>query len=347
LALFRERLGDLRGSLEAVLTWASLYKVYASAGVAGDLRQIADAGVPRTIRALGAEAELAPAVRHILTLAGQAGQWQEPKSQRSMHLLASGCHCVLGLGLAKQGRRVEAEAEYDRALHEAQAGGAKLEEAEAHEAWGELLASQGELEPAEAKLDAAAQARTQIGDEERKLSPQPLGLYAQVKYGRGKLPEAIKLEEQALKGADAAKDLAGQAEALVALAALYHESGKSEDGLRAGEKAAELTKQLGSREADAATRTRLAGLYYDLGDRDEAEAIEKGLRPLRRSATSDWAAALRRSAQAKYRAGDFQGAIKLLKQAQKMDETLGRKLAVVDDLNGLAACQLALAQATR
>jgi tetratricopeptide (TPR) repeat protein len=261
---------------------------------------------------------------------------------------------LVGQARAQTGLRSEAEAEFQAAIRDAQAipSGAYAEQhrrsqrliAEAQEAWAGMLVSAGELQPAEAKLAEALRAREGIGDDERKLSPQPLSLYAQVKYARGKLPEAIKLEEQALKNAEATKDLAGQAEALGALAALYHESGKSEDGLRAGEKAAELTKQLGSKEADAATRTRLAGLYYDLGDREEAEAIEKGLRPLRRSQTNDWAAALRRSAQAKYRAGDFQGAIKLLRQAQRMDEALGRKLAVVDDLNALAACLLASAR---
>jgi tetratricopeptide (TPR) repeat protein len=252
--------------------------------------------------------------------------------------MAASCHTALGVGYAQAGQRSRAEREFAAALEAAARvdplpgdpnGAGRLAErvllaAEAQEAWAGMLLACGEAQAAEQKLMATAQARADsgLGSLPWNLPAQPLGLYAQVNYVRGKLPEAMKLEEQALKEAEAAKDVAGQAEALAALAALYHESGKSEDGLRAGEKAAELTKQLGSK---------------------EAEAIEKGLRPLRRSATSDWAAALRRSAQAKYRAGDFQGAIKLLRQAQKMDETLGRKLAVVDDLNGIAACQLAQA----
>ena len=83
-------------------------------------------------------------------------------------------------------------------------------------------------------------------------------------------------------------------------------------------------------------------LYYDLGDVEEAEAIEAGTRRVRRSRSGDWAAALRRRAASRYRAGEYAGAIRLLKQARKMDETLGRKLALVDDLNGLAACHLGL-----
>jgi tetratricopeptide (TPR) repeat protein len=192
----------------------------------------------------------------VLTIAQGGLRTATADEQKRLRRLIAGCHAVLGIAAAQSGDGTRAEAELTEALQEAQAGAGKLEEAEAQEAWAGLLVPRGEVAIAETKLDAAAQARTQIGDEERKLSPQPLSLYAQVKYARGKLPEAIKLEEQALKDADAAKDMAGQAEALAALAGLYHESGKSEDGLRAGEKAAELTKQLGSKEADAATRPR-------------------------------------------------------------------------------------------
>jgi tetratricopeptide (TPR) repeat protein len=350
LAQWRHKVGDVRGSLAALAGMAHLMGSSRSSlrrqgewlpvDTQRHALRLCEIKAPSAIRRLGLERPFVPVAETILTIARRGLEAPGPEAHQQLHRLIAGCHTVLGVAAAQTGQAERAEAELAQALEEAQLGEGRLEEAETQEAWAELLATQADLAGAEARLDEAARARTQIGDEERKLLPQPLSLYAQVKYARGKLPEAIKLEEQALKEAEAAKDLAGQAEALAALAALYHESGKSEDGLRAGEKAAELTKQLGSKEADAATRSQLARLYYDLGDREEAEAIEKGLRPLRRSQTNDWAAALRRSAQAKYRAGDFTGAIKLLRQAQKMDEALGRKLAVVDDLNGIAACYL-------
>jgi len=345
----RLELGDVWGCLSALPAWAAAArKTWGPVGtwVAGTAAVEASRlkGVPRVVRALRLEQECAPLLQDLAVIAERGLAWQEPGRQHEVRQCASSCHVALAVARAEAGSPSAAEGELREALSQAEAAGWPLGSVDANEAWAEMLVSQSDLQAAETKLDAATQAREKVTDEERKLSPQPLSLYAQVKYARGKLAEAIKLEEQALKDAEAAKDLAGQAEALAALAALYHESGKSEDGLRAGEKAAELTKQLGLKEADAATRSRLATLYYDLGDRDEAEAIEKGLRPLRRSTTSDWAAALRRSAQGKYRAGDFAGAIRLLKQAQKMDEMLGRKLAVVDDLNGLAACLLASAR---
>ena len=147
-----------------------------------------------------------------------------------------------------------------------------------------------------------------------------------------------------MKATEEAEDIAGQAEALAALALMYHETGRSEDGLRAGEKAAELAQQIGTREDDQAARSLLQALYYDLGDAEEAEAIERGMRRARRSRSNDWAAVLRRRAASRYRAGEYDGAIRLLKQAQKIDKMLGRKLALVDDLNALAACHLGLAR---
>jgi tetratricopeptide (TPR) repeat protein len=87
-----------------------------------------------------------------------------------------------------------------------------------------------------------------------------------------------------------------------------------------------------------------AAIYYDLGAVEQAEAVEQGLQPPERDASTNWAAALRRRAQMQYRAGQYEEAIRLLTQAQQVDDTLQRKLALVDDLNGLAACYLALAR---
>ena len=367
LAAARRHTGDLRGSLNAALAWSarapadaqfahSTFKGWQSA-----FYVLPDSEVGRVTSALGLERPCLPLVRRVLIVAEaglrfnrrQVGSYLGP---HIVHFVRSQCQTAIGSAHGQERQYERAEEWFTEAVRAARlaretAGwewsAAKEAEAEALEAWAEMLVSQGELRGAEEKLGEASEAREKGGDGERTPFARPYGLYAEVSSGRGKMEEAIAFGQQGLKQAKEADDVAAQAEALVGLAVMYHEAGRSEDGLRAGEKAAELAKQIGTREDDQAARYQLAVLYYDLGDAEEAEAIEAGMRPIRRSRSSDWAAVLRRRAASRHRAGEYAGAIRLLKQAQKIDEMLGRKLALVDDLNGLAACYVGMARAER